>query len=185
MDKATPGAQNSLPYISPVVITEIYYNPPEGKEYEFIELKNRSERPVVLVEREVTTAISPEKKIKEDLSWCIKGIGFEFPVNTILAAGEVVVVAKNPALACYAGLGKVFGPYSGALNNGGEQIELQIPGDLEYGSERYMIPIEKVDYSESAPWPVSADGASLNRANLSAYANDYSNWRALAASPGH
>jgi hypothetical protein len=185
MTEPTPGSINTLPYVPPVVITEIYYHPSEDSDYEFVELCNRSASAVAL-ETDVSTETSQGVFITQRLPWRIDGIGFDFPAGITLAPGEVVVVAKNPALACYAGLGKVFGPYSGALNNNGEQIELQIQGDLEYGSERYMIPLEIIDYSDSAPWPISADGSgySLNRIYLDEYARDYTNWRALAPSHG-
>ena len=81
----------------------------------------------------------------------------------------------------------VYGPYDGQLSNGGEQIELQIPGDWEYGElSRYWIPIEKIDYDDVAPWPTSADGGgdSLQRINPATYGRDYSNWQAVTPSPG-
>jgi hypothetical protein len=80
----------------------------------------------------------------------------------------------------------VYGPYDGALDNGGEQLEIQIPGDQEYGRSRYWIPIEKVDYDDVAPWPTSADGGgnSLQRINVNTYGRDYSNWSAITPTPG-
>jgi hypothetical protein len=80
----------------------------------------------------------------------------------------------------------VLGPYDGKLSNGGEQIEIQIPGDQEFGKDRYWIPIEKIDYDDTAPWPTSADGEgdSLQRINKDVYGRDYSNWSAAAPTPG-
>jgi hypothetical protein len=89
-------------------------------------------------------------------------------------------------------LSNVYGPYDGKLDNGGEELEIQIPGDQEYGQSRYWIPIEKVDYSDgshpigSDPWPTSADGGghSLHRINVNTYGRDYSNWQAASPTPG-
>ena len=71
------------------------------------------------------------------------------------------------------------------VNNGGEQIEIQIPGDQEYGQSRYWIPIEKIDYDDVAPWPTSPDGGgdSLQRINPNTYGRDYSNWQAATPNP--
>ena len=81
----------------------------------------------------------------------------------------------------------VYGPYDGKLDNGGEELEIQIPGDQEYGQDRYWIPIEKVDYDDVAPWPTTPDGYgdSLNRDDINAYGRDYSNWNAATPTPGY
>jgi hypothetical protein len=86
-----------------------------------------------------------------------------------------------------ANIGSAVGPYDGKLDNGGEEIELQIPGDQEYGKNRYWIPIEKIDYDDIAPWPTSAHGGgdSLDRDNINAYSRDYSNWSAATPTPGY
>jgi hypothetical protein len=104
-------------------------------------------------------------------------------LNTVLEAGEYLIIARDPTLSVYDGLPNVYGPYDGALDNGGEQLELQIPGDWEYGEpKRYWIPIEKVDYDDAVPWPTSPDGGgdSLQRINVNEYGRDYSNWQAGA-----
>jgi hypothetical protein len=80
-----------------------------------------------------------------------------------------------------------LGPYDGQLSNRGEQIELQIPGDWEYGElSQYWIQTEKIDYNDILPWPVSPDGSgdSLQRISPATYGRDYSNWQAATPSPG-
>ena len=178
------GTVNNGPLIPAIVITEIYYNPPSGGAYEFVELYNRSGSAVMLMS-EARTETSPGVFIAESIPWRLEGTGFKFPVGTTIPAYTRILVAKTPALYSSAPC-VVYGPYDGALDNGGEQIEIQIPGDMEYGQPRYWIPIEKVDYDDTAPWPTSADGGghSLYRINVNTYGRDYSNWNAAAPSPG-
>ncbi len=174
----TQGAANSGPAISDIVITEIHYNPSNGTDYEFVKLYNRSDSPVTLM-TEVTTEITPGNFLNETLPWRVEGIGFEFPANTTIPADTYIIMAKNPTMYSSAPF-TVYGPYEGKLDNGGEQIELQIPGDQEYGQNRYWIPIEKIDYDDKAPWPTTPDGNrdSLQRLNKNTYGRDHTNWAA-------
>jgi hypothetical protein len=178
------GAVNNGPRIADIVMTEIYYNPPAGGAYEFVELYNRSGSDVTLMS-EASTETSPGHFINESIPWRIEGTGFEFPAGTTIPAGGRIIVAKTPTL--YGGPSStVLGPYDGALDNAGEELEIQIPGDQEYGQSRYWIPIDKVDYDDVAPWPISADGGghSLQRINANTYSRDYSNWSAASPTPG-
>ena len=82
----------------------------------------------------------------------------------------------------------------GKCNNGGEKINLQMPGDMVAGW-RYYIRIDRVNYSDGShhddfngfdPWPTGPDGTgkSLTRKVLSAYGNDVANWKAAWPAPG-
>ena len=180
----TPGYANSGPLISPVVITEIYYNPEDDTDFEFVELYNRTGQPVTLM-TEVSDETSPGVFQLRYVAWRIEGTGFEFPDNVTIPAYSLIIVAKEPH--SYSSLPyDIYGPYDGKLSNSGEQIELQIPGDQEYGKDRYWIPVDSVEYEDTSPWPVSADGDgdSLNRIDYSAYGRDYSNWSAELPTPG-
>lgn len=91
--------------------------------------------------------------IFEDLTgWKITGgVDFAFPDGYKLEAGQFVVVAADPgALESASGITGALGPFDGALNNGGERLQL-----------RDSIGAIKLDleYSPDAPWPVAADGA--------------------------
>ncbi len=185
MAVSTPGDDNSGPLIPNIVITEIHYNPPAGTDYEYVELLNRSGSAVTLM-TEVSTETSPGVFITEQIPWRLEGTGFEFPSGITINAGQKILVAKNPAMYPSASC-TVYGPYDGKLDNAGEEIEIRIPGDLEYGKSRAWIPIEKVDYKDVAPWPTSPDGngQSLKRKNTAAYGNDYSNWEAADPTPGY
>ncbi|MBN1796522.1 MAG: hypothetical protein JW804_07610, partial [Sedimentisphaerales bacterium] len=134
----------------------------------------------------VMTEYTPGVFTPEDISWRLEGTGYEFPDDVVIGAGEYIIVAKDPNMYGSATCA-VYGPYDGKLDNGGEEIELQIPGDKEYGEDRYWIPIEKIDYDDEAPWPTSPDGGgdSLERINVTTYGRDYSNWQAGSPTPGN
>ncbi|MBN1674187.1 MAG: lamin tail domain-containing protein [Kiritimatiellae bacterium] len=91
-------------------ITEIMYNPDAGEDYEFIELQNTASGTLDI----------------GNVSF-VDGITFTFPAGTKLAAGEYIVVVHNlPAFQALYGTGvRVAGQYAGALDNGGERLELR------------------------------------------------------------
>ncbi|MHC4658870.1 MAG: hypothetical protein ACYS83_06790 [Planctomycetota bacterium] len=90
---------------------------------------------------------------------------------------------------------QVLGPYDGKLKNGGEKLEISMPGD-EVDGTRYYIRIDRVNYSdgshpEDCPGgvdlgPTNADGggSSLSRLFPQYYGNDPNNWDANDPSPG-
>ncbi len=177
---------NSGPKIADIVITEIYYSPANGDTaYEFMELYNRSGSLVTLMSL-ANTEVTQGNIITENIGWHIEGISFDFPTDPpiTMAANERIIIARDPDNYSSLTTVQVLGP-CGKLDNGGEELELQIPGDQEYGKDRYWIPIEKIKYDNDAPWP-SADenGKSLQRLDADTYGRDYSNWKAETLSPG-
>ncbi|MBN2269737.1 MAG: lamin tail domain-containing protein [Sedimentisphaerales bacterium] len=199
MDHNTPRAANSYPKVGPIIISEIMYNPdwPAGgmyanDRYEYIELYN------------VTS--SPVKLYRDDkaLPWQFsEGIEFVFPDapdEVTIAAHDYIVVVKDvdafrwryPSVPA----GKIFGPYDGQLSNGGEQVEISMPGDTDTFGRQYYIRIDRVGYSDGshpqdAPggidlWPTQADGTgmSLTLITPNLYGNDPNNWTAESPSPG-
>jgi hypothetical protein len=109
----TPGARNAVtPASSDVVFNEIMYQPISLDDNdEYIELYNRG---VTLV----------------DLSgWEVEGVGgFVFPPATTIAAGDYLVIAKNPARITqkYGSLGSrlVGTGWTGSIRDGGERLSL-------------------------------------------------------------
>jgi hypothetical protein len=193
MSENTPGAANAYPKVGPIVINEIMYNPGSGnQDEEYIELLNISSEPVDLYRYDKSEA------------WRFTdGIEFVFasdPVVTIPAGEYLLVVKHLDAFAARYGAMPggvvVVGPYDGQLQNGGEKLDLSMPGDVDEFGTRCYIRIERVSYSdgshpEDCPggvdlWPVEADGGgmSLSRRVSSAYGNDVANWKAATASPG-
>ncbi|MEZ5300825.1 MAG: lamin tail domain-containing protein [Verrucomicrobiales bacterium] len=129
----TNSSTTALAAAGNAVISEMMFNPEDGEENEFIEVRNISGEPV-------------------DFSGArfSDGIEFTFPGGSVVPPGGVLVVASDAAAFAlkYPGV-PLAGEYSGQLNNGGESIEL-VGVDL--------APIQSFAYSDAAPWPASADG---------------------------
>lgn len=177
---------NSLPRIGPVIITEIMYRPPDiglidNSADEFVELQNVSSNSVPLYDPAAPTN-----------TWRISGgIDLNFPTNLTLAPGEYLLLVNfNPATNTAARdrfrnlysvdpAVKLVGPYSGKLDNSGEDVEIKKPTLFPSGFPGDVL-IDKVSYRDSAPWPPGADGfgLSLQRINPLAYGNDPANWTA-------
>jgi len=180
------GTNNPPPKVGPVVINEIMYHPPEiggtndNTVDEFLELLNISNSTVSLFD-----GAQP---------WKIAGgIDFALPLGVTLASGQTLLVVNfNPTntvmLAAFQakyGVGagvQVFGPYDGKLNNNGDEVRLIKPTTQLGGTIPFVL-VDRVEYSDSAPWPAGADGfgLSLQRKTATAFGNDPANW--LAALP--
>lgn len=192
------GKTNTGPMVGPVVISEVMYHPTDltggidDVANEFIELRNLTGNAVPLYDPTFPTNV-----------WRLKdAVSFNFPPNTSIPAnGVIVVVSFNPSdtttlntfrtkYSVQAGA-VILGPYSGKLDNSSDSVELArpdspqtVPGP-EFGLVPYIL-VDKVKYSDAAPWPVAPDGAgqSLTRATLANYGNDPVNWTAATPTPG-
>jgi hypothetical protein len=130
-----------------VKITEVMYNPPGNDDGEFLELWNNSGESIdisgwTIQGLEVVSAEGVERR-------------FEFPPDTTLARGEVIVVAKNPTLFEVIhgdGVVRLFGPYPGRLSNAGERLRVKDTGP------GYPATVDHLEYGASLPWPRLADG---------------------------
>jgi hypothetical protein len=184
MSANTPGAANAAPLVGPIVISEIMYHPedePAGHpDAEFIELHNISASSVELQD-DATGA-----------TWRITdGVEFSFPPGITMSAGSRVLLVKSSAVfsAEYPGVPggvPVFQWTSGSLNNAGERVQLSMPGDVDDLAVRQYIRVDRVNYEDTAPWPVTADGAgdSLTRVVVGDYGNDVANWTSASPTPG-
>jgi hypothetical protein len=193
---ATPGAANAGPSVPPVVVTEIMYHPTDvfangafwnDTEYEYIELYNRSGATVQLFDPAHSTN-----------SWKMAGgAKFTFPAGATIGPGEYILLVNfnpltNPTLLNafeerypVPTTAKIFGPYDGNLNNSGETISLSAPdAPLADGTVPY-ITLEKIDFSDRAPWPGAADATdfALSRVDPAKFGNDPANWMAARATP--
>ena len=158
-----------------IKISEIHYNPPGDENFEFLEFRNLEDEAI-------------------DLSgWSIPAIAYEFPVGSEAPPVGYFIVARSPGLfaAAYPRLPEtvpVFGPYTGNLRNGGEEVRLRDDGRYE-GRLYYPETIDVVRYDDDPPWPADADseGPSLELIDL-ALDNDLpSSWqvsRFRGGSPG-
>jgi hypothetical protein len=191
----TPNAANALPKVGPVVISEIMYHPPDlviGTNFidievdEYVELHNITGSAVQLYDPAFPTN-----------RWQLKGgVDFIFSTNHVIASnGYLVVVSFNPTNTALLTAFRnkygtptnvpIVGPWSGKLDNSGENISLFRP-DSPDESGTALILVERVDYADVEPWDVIADGfgASLNRIVSTSYGNDPTNFLGAAASPG-
>ncbi|NQT85807.1 lamin tail domain-containing protein [bacterium] len=173
MSGETPALPNAYPLVGPVVINEIMYNPAAGGD-EFIELLNPTAAAVDLFD-----PANPGN------TWSLEGgVDYVFPTGVALpAGGYALVVGIEPATfrAAYSvpAAVPIFGPWAGALDNGGESVRLYKPGDPEPGGFVPSILVERVKYDDALPWPGRTDGegSSLSRAVPLDYGNDSANWR--------
>ena len=139
---------------SDLVITEIYYNPPEvgTDSLEFIEIYNNGEVPVNLAGYTLSSAVN-----------------FTFP-SVNIDPGEYTVVAYNPSAILHTfGLNAL--QWTGGLNNDGELILLKNSSGLT---------IDSVYFDDAAPWPTTPDGTgpSLILCNPNVDNAIGSNWQA-------
>ena len=178
------GAANAAPLVGPVILTKIMYHPPTGKS-EFIELKNRTPFEFPLFDPMAVTN-----------RWRIAGaVRFDFPPDSrIPANGSVIVSSTPPDLFAIEypefEADRVFGPYDGSLNNGGERIEIfrpdfpLIPPHPDAGLVPYVL-VEAVEYDNRSPWPETVDGtgAFLERLMEGGFSNTPEHWRSSVDAP--
>lgn len=153
-----------------VVFSEVMYHP-KGTLPEFIEVQNLTSTPFDIALWEVTG-----------------GVDYQFPdfdaaqaTETFLKAFErIVICGVDPATFRTAyGLTedvRVFGPWSGNLDNGGERISLR---------DKNQVGLCTLSYNDKGRWPVAADGAghSLILTDTSRSIDDYRFWGA-STDPG-
>jgi hypothetical protein len=164
------GRTNSPPKIGPVVINEIMYHPADiggsdNSTDEYVELLNVSDATVLLYDPAHDTN-----------SWRLQtGVEFTFPPLTSIDSGEYILLvnfdpALNPSVATafrnkygVSGGIRLFGPYKGKLDNGGEAVELARPDapqttpHPDAGLIPYIL-VDRVAYGDAVPWPSAADG---------------------------
>jgi hypothetical protein len=193
MDYNTPDSNNAYPKVGPVVINEIMYNPPTGNQNEeYIELHNITGVTVTLYRYDKST------------SWKFTdGIDYTFnpsPAVTIPAYGYLILARDLTDFTLrYGGMPsgvQVLDGYGGWLSNGGERLQIAMPGDIDELGTRYYIRIDRVTYSDGRHpddcpggidlWPTAADGRgkSLSRKVSTDYGNDVANWEAATPTPG-
>lgn len=194
------GQTNRGPRVGPVVIHEIMYHPPDvftnkaywdNTEHEYVELCNMSTMPVALFDTSAPTN-----------TWRLRdAVKFAFPTNQTLSSNErLLVVSFDPvsdtatatAFRTRYGLGtsvRLLGPYEGKLDNRNGSVELVQPCLVHsHGTNLVLasVLVDKVDYHDTSPWPVGADGLgfSLQRRSDSDYGNDPASWVAAFPTPG-
>lgn len=155
-------AASPPPAPSHVVLNEILYHPDNDRDdLQFIELFNPGTTPV-------------------DLSnWSLrKGVRFDFPGGTRIAAGGFLVVARDPAAlkAHFRSPIPIAGTFTGILKHKGERLELR---------DAHGQSIDSVHYQEA--WSPTADGegASLERISPASPGDDPANWACAPIKAGN
>ena len=193
----TFGDANSGPKIGPVIFREIMYHPPDlfengafwdNDQDEYLEIQNISDSPVPLVD------------IASGENWRLRGaVDFDFPKSFVLPANQSALLVNfdpddEPARATAWrqkwALNEFFpllGPWRGKMDNSGAEVNLLKPGPVnpKNGDISYVI-VDRVAYSDRAPWPAAADGAgaSLERREGALFGNEPGNWTSALPSPG-
>ena len=130
----TRNAPNEVAFDDDIVINEIMYHPPrEHADLPYIEIHNRSGGPVDISGYRIT-----------------RGISFTFPADTVVGAGEFVVVAENPpAVEAAHSITGVLGPWTGRLLYSNENVRIV---------DRLGNIVDEVHYYDGGNWPKVADG---------------------------
>ncbi len=172
---------------SQLVVSEIMYHPPAPttaetqagytqEQFEYIELMNISSKTLDLSGLAFTN-----------------GISYTFASGVTLAPGARILLVNNPAAFAFrygSVASQVVGPYTGNLDNSGEEIALtsagQVVQDFTYSDGSHPVAPQTVD-----PWPTAPDGhgASLVLMNPTLAPDETlaTNWRAsirTGGSPG-
>ena len=180
---STPG-QNAKHLVSPVIITEVNYNPTSNindDNLEFIELYNHTDTAVNISGWRLDNAVE-----------------FLFPVNTIIQAKTTILIVKfaadnteslnafNAAYNIPAGTLILF-DYTGKLNSEGERLQLERP-DTPSTVEPFDIPYivaDEINYNDAQAWAdANGSGNSLNRTQTNAFGNNANSWNAATPTPG-
>jgi hypothetical protein len=177
LDTLTLGSENSSFRPSPLLFKTIMYHP-AGNNFEFLVLKNRSDSVLNLY-------LSSDSSI----TWKIDGIGFNFPANVSINPGDsLYLVEKRVTIDDFRDAMNIdpqvnIFNYSGQLKNSSELISIMKPVTVENDTVNpyAWVSLEQVEYEDDIPWPSSADGDgyALKRKNELAFANDYTNWKAV------
>lgn len=155
-----------------VVFSEVMYHPVAGKP-EFIEVWNISWTPLDMAEWSFSNGVS----------YTFPGFNPASPQAHFLKPLERIVVSsasEADTRAAYPTLPatvRVFGPWTGALDNAGERISLD---------DKNGVPLTTLSYRDSGKWPIAADGAghSLVLINENHEPDDWKNWRASTFAGG-
>ena len=146
------------PSVPSLVISKINYHPGvaedlESSDYEFIEITNTG-----------TQSANLSGIYMREL-----GIGYQFPVNSTLGAGQRLLLAGNSSkFTGHYGIAP-FGEYTRELSNKSEKIVL---------ADAFGNVIDSVRYTDTVPWPEQADGTGffLQLADLDADNSLAKNW---------
>jgi regulation of enolase protein 1 (concanavalin A-like superfamily) len=147
LESFTPGKANAVRRLEDVVLNEIMYHPISDDDAdEFVELHNRSSKPVDLA------------------GWRLaQGVSYTFPAGASIPSGGYVVVGRNVerlrANHTQLTAANSFGNWSGSLRNSGERLSLSKPDEImstnsvgQVSSDTIHIEVSTVDYRDAGRW---------------------------------
>ena len=148
------------PALPQLVITKIHYNPikeqdKESNDLEYISITNKSNQNFDLT----------------GIYFQALGISYQFPPNTTISADQEIFLASNAAtFQAFYGWAP-FGQFTRNLSNSSQKLVL---------ADAFGNTIDYVEYSDTAPWPVEADGSGphLELKDLNADNSQAANWTA-------
>jgi hypothetical protein len=173
------GADNARPRFGPIVISEIYYHPPDiirqgtnidNDLHEFVEVYNSATTNVLMYD-----PIDYGFAKGYTNTWRLRGVVDEnFPTNFVMAPGQMVLfvnfaMTNTTALNDFKNRFNVpdqvpmFGPYGSKLDNSKGSVEIRRPDPPQshptndIGFVPYIVE-DRVEYRDDPPWPVFADG---------------------------
>ncbi len=162
----TPGQPNERHRYGAVILNEVMYNPQLNENAEYIELRN-------ITNEEVSIG-----------NWSFAGVNFKFPSAVSIVGGSSQLLANDAeAVANEYGISAslIDEVFRGRLRNGGETLGLL---------NAFDVAVDWIEFSDSAPWPVTADGlgSSIERACWDDRINVAGQWFGSPIgmpSPGH
>lgn len=150
-----------------VVIQEIMYHPP-GQKPEYIILQNNTATPFDIADWRITDGVA----------FAFRGFSSKAPEEPFLKAFEGIVISSRDASATRAAYDfppslRIFGPWSGKLDNAGERITVE---------DKNGVVVSTVKYGTRGRWSPAADGAghSLVLKNPNGRIDDWHNWGSSA-----
>lgn len=190
MATETPGAANSALKAGPIFISEIHYHENENdlNDLEFLELVNKGDAPVTLVENVNNV---PQ-------GWKIEGVNMEFAATDVIAAGGKMVLfsdslkAKESLLRVRYSIDESVPVrfYAGKLSNRGETVAVKKPYSyvtMADNTKQWYYEISDATlYSDRWAGLTETDGKgkSLNRKDFTTSGYGSAVWSALAPTPG-
>lgn len=190
MATETPGAANSALKAGPIFISEIHYHENENdlNDLEFLELVNKGDAPVTLVENVNNV---PQ-------GWKIEGVNMEFAATDVIAAGGKMVLfsdslkAKESLLRVRYSIDESVPVrfYAGKLSNRGETVAVKKPYSyvtkVDNTKQWYYEISDATLYSDRWAGLTETDGKgkSLNRKDFTTTGYGSAVWSALAPTPG-
>lgn len=154
-----------------VVFSEVMYHPPTDL-HEFVEVQNLTATPFDIA----------KWKLRGGVDYDFPDFNSLTPAASFLKAFERIVICSTDPSSFRAAYGldssvRVFGPWTGVLENAGERITLKDKNGVTRCTMRY---------DDKDPWPVSPDGAghSLILVDDSLAIDDYRAWGASTTAGG-